>query len=296
MRRKLIDAEGKVVYLTPKTFDLLLLLIESGGRVVTKDELMSTVWKDAFVEEANLVQTISMLRKSLHEKPGENRFIVTIPGQGYRFVTPIEEVLESKAQEKRFAPEATLTLIEAKDSVTNLETGALVEKAEAGQPINIRKWMIPAIAVCAVALIGVLALTFLPRSTEPKTAQEVKSIAVLPFKNIGNKADEEYLGRGLSEVLVTRLSNLKTIVVRPTSAVMKYGDATPDPKKIGNDLNVEAFVMGHVQKVDNNIRVTVHWCACLTVQPCGLQPLMISLPTYSPYKIRLRHKLLTLWQ
>ena len=94
-----------------------------------------------------------------------------------------------------------------------------------------------------------------PRRTRPSL--KLKSIAVLPFKNIGGKEDEDYLGQGLAEVLVTRLSNLKTIIVRPTSAVMKYRDASPDPKKIGNDLDVEAVVMGRVQKVDNNIRVTV---------------------------------------
>lgn len=257
LRRKLIDAEGKVVYLTPKTFDVLMVLIESGGRVVTKDELMSTVWHDAIVEEANLVQTISMLRRSLGEKPGENRFIVTVSGQGYRFVTPIEEVLESKVQEKRAAPVTTLTLIEAKDSATNLETGPLVENSKAvGQSINLRKWLIPAIAVCGVALIGVLALKFFARSPGPKRVHEVKSIAVLPFTNIGSKVDEEYLGQGLSEVLITKLSNIKTIVVRPTSAVMKYTDASPDLKRIGSELNVDAIIIGRVQKIDENIRVT----------------------------------------
>lgn len=93
MHRQLIDAGGKAVSLTPKTFDLLLVLVESDGRILTKDELMSTVWHDSYVEEANLAQTISMLRKVLGETRGENRFIVTVPGHGYRFAANVEEVL-----------------------------------------------------------------------------------------------------------------------------------------------------------------------------------------------------------
>ena len=85
----------------------------------------------------------------------------------------------------------------------------------------------------------------------------MKSIAVLPFKNIGGKADEEYLGQGLAEVLITKLSNIKTIMVRPNSAVTKYDEASPDPKRIGGELDVEAVIMGRVQKIDENIRVTV---------------------------------------
>ena len=112
------------------------------------------------------------------------------------------------------------------------------------------------VSLLIVSLLG-LAYWLTRPAPAPKTITQVKSIAVLPFKNIGGKHDEDYLGQGLAEVLATRLSNLKTIVVRPISAVTKYGGASPDAQRIGNELNVEAVVMGRVQKVDENIRVTV---------------------------------------
>src|SRR5580700_4128654 len=74
---------------SPKVFDTLLVLVENSGRVVEKDELMKLVWPDTVVEENNLNQTISALRKVLGEDPTQHRYIVTVPGRGYRFVGPV---------------------------------------------------------------------------------------------------------------------------------------------------------------------------------------------------------------
>jgi eukaryotic-like serine/threonine-protein kinase len=78
--------EGEPVALTPKTFQILLVLIRHNEEVVTKDDLMKAVWPDSFVEEANLSRNISMLRKALGETAQDHRYIVTVPGQGYRLV------------------------------------------------------------------------------------------------------------------------------------------------------------------------------------------------------------------
>ena len=78
--------EGEPVALTPKTFQILLVLIRHNEEVVTKDDLMKAVWPDTFVEEANLSRNISMLRKALGETAQDHRYIVTVPGRGYRLV------------------------------------------------------------------------------------------------------------------------------------------------------------------------------------------------------------------
>src|SRR5271163_739217 len=80
----------EAVPLTPKAFDVLLLLIQNAGRTVTKDELMKAVWQGSFVEESNLTQTIFMVRKALDETT-DRRYILTIQGQGYRFLVPVTE-------------------------------------------------------------------------------------------------------------------------------------------------------------------------------------------------------------
>ena len=87
----LLLRQGNPVPLTPKTYDLLLVLVTNSGRMLLKDELMKTLWPDSFVEESNLTQQISAVRKALGETAGEDRYIVTVPGKGYRFAAAVNE-------------------------------------------------------------------------------------------------------------------------------------------------------------------------------------------------------------
>ena len=90
-RRVFSDGNGSPIKLMPKAFDLLAFLVENNHRVVSKDEIMSELWPDTIVEENNLTQNISSLRRVFGEKPHENRFISTIPGRGYRFVAAVRK-------------------------------------------------------------------------------------------------------------------------------------------------------------------------------------------------------------
>src|SRR5215469_7224505 len=84
--------DNQPVAITPKVFETLLLLIRRSGEVVTKDDLMKELWPDAFVEESNLSQNIFMLRKALGDASEDRRYIVTVPGRGYRFATDVRTV------------------------------------------------------------------------------------------------------------------------------------------------------------------------------------------------------------
>ncbi|HEV8130495.1 MAG TPA: winged helix-turn-helix domain-containing protein, partial [Acidobacteriota bacterium] len=89
---RLLLRDGAAVALTPKVFDLLLILVENSGHVLEKDELVRRIWPDSFVEEGNLNRNISTLRKVLGESPDECRFIETLPKRGYRFIAPVKEI------------------------------------------------------------------------------------------------------------------------------------------------------------------------------------------------------------
>jgi TolB-like protein/Tfp pilus assembly protein PilF len=88
-KRLLSGHDGKPVSLTPKAYDTLVFLVERAGAVVNKDELMQAIWPGTAVEENNLTQNISLLRRALGEERGEHRFISTIPGRGYQFIAPV---------------------------------------------------------------------------------------------------------------------------------------------------------------------------------------------------------------
>jgi eukaryotic-like serine/threonine-protein kinase len=82
--KEILLRAGEPIQLTPKTFQILLVLVRHSNEVVTKEDLMKTVWPDTFVEEANLSRNIFMLRKALGERPQDHRYVVTVPGRGYR--------------------------------------------------------------------------------------------------------------------------------------------------------------------------------------------------------------------
>src|SRR5713226_730669 len=86
---------GEVVPLPPRVFDTLLLLVRNSGRALEKDVLMKELWPDTFVEEVNLAQHISLLRKALGESPTQPQFIETIPRRGYRFLANVSEIVEA---------------------------------------------------------------------------------------------------------------------------------------------------------------------------------------------------------
>jgi DNA-binding winged helix-turn-helix (wHTH) protein/tetratricopeptide (TPR) repeat protein len=90
--KRLLFHHGNRVSLTPKAFDLLLLLVQRHGQIVNKDELIREIWPDAVVEETSLTRNISVLRKLLGETPDDHMYIVTVPGTGYRFVAAVEEI------------------------------------------------------------------------------------------------------------------------------------------------------------------------------------------------------------
>ena len=92
---RLLLRDGQAVQLTAKAFDTLLVLVENSGQVVKKDFLLDQVWSDTAVEESTLAQNIFTLRKTLGDDSQENRFIETVPRQGYRFVSEVRQLRDA---------------------------------------------------------------------------------------------------------------------------------------------------------------------------------------------------------
>src|SRR5262249_53374199 len=90
---RLLLRNGQAVSITPKAFDLLLVLVENSGHLLEKEELMRRLWSDSLVEEANLSYNVFALRKALRDSNGDDRYIDTVPRRGYRFVGQVREVV-----------------------------------------------------------------------------------------------------------------------------------------------------------------------------------------------------------
>jgi DNA-binding winged helix-turn-helix (wHTH) protein/TolB-like protein/Tfp pilus assembly protein PilF len=257
---------GESVPLRPKEFAILLALVENHGHVLTKDELLKRIWPGQFVEEGNLNRHISTLRKVLGETPDEPQYIETVPKVGYRFVARVLEVAESAAgivmerhtiarivTEEEEVPEGSDQSELALEPKALLTTGAKEKGLSRSQRL--------ALGAGLVLLVGLtLALTqpwSWRKPQEKKAGASVRSLAVLPFRPIGAGVEDEYLGLGMADALITKLSNLREINIRPTSAVRKYGTPNQDPVAAGRELGVEAVIEGSVQREDGRIRVTV---------------------------------------
>lgn len=142
--------DGKLIALTPKVFDILLVLLENKGQTVEKDELIKKVWADTFVEEGSLNRNISTLRKALGDDSTEQKFIKTLPKRGYRFTTNVEEIVEEET-----------TLIEKNESHQSVKAERL--KSEKPRSFKLAYFILP-IALFLTALILIWAFAKSPKS------------------------------------------------------------------------------------------------------------------------------------
>jgi len=186
---RVISARGGApVHLTPKAFDTLLYLLEHREGYSAKDVLIKALWPDRVVEENNLDQNISALRRALGERRDDRRYIVTVPGKGYRLVADV------KAR---------------------------------------------GIAMGGGNLIP------------------IRSIAVLPFRALAPELQDTALEMGMADTLITRLTGIREITVRPLGAVRKYAALEQSPSDIGRELAVAVVLEGHLQRWNDKVRISV---------------------------------------
>src|ERR1700739_4215079 len=134
--KRIVLCGNEPVPLTPKCFDILLVLVEHSDEVLVKEELMERVWPNTAVEEGNLNRHISTLRKLLGESPNDHRYIVTVPGRGHRFVADVREVLEESATAMRHEPNGSGEAVEIATEVHGKK--AVVQPITAHAPVIVR--------------------------------------------------------------------------------------------------------------------------------------------------------------
>ncbi len=246
-RRLLLD--GCQLHLQPKAFDTLLELVKNNGHLLTKEELLNLVWhEETFVEENNLTQQIYALRKVLGQKANGQDFIETVPRQGYRFTNEVREIIEeesglfieSREQYRLFIKEETTV----EDSDTIIKPIAFTRT----------RWFI--LTVLGLFLISAVVFTLwaIKNQRETPPAFAFKSIAVMPFKVINPVKDDEYIARGISYEISSRLGQIRSVNIRPAGIFNKTNN---EPVAITNSLSTEAVLTGEMQREGNLIRVTL---------------------------------------
>ena len=261
------------VALHAKAFDMLVVLVENGGRLVQKDDLFSRVWPDQIVEESNLTVQISAIRKALGERKENPHYIATVPGHGYRFTGNLisvdaeeEELVIERHSMSRLAIE-TESAVGANENVLSKNfaaqnIGALTARDGAEVTRDPRTMgrgtlLFAGLVMLAISLGVFLVLKRTKSSDTTASAAPIKSIAVLPFKPLVAGSRDESLELGMAETLIMRLSTLREIKVPPTNAVRKYGGLEQDAVAAGRELQVESVLDGNIQRAGDRLRVTV---------------------------------------
>ena len=228
---------GGTLTLTPRAFDVLVFLLTERGRVVDKRELFNQVWGDTIVTDNALTKVIKEIRHTLDDAASAPKYIETVPKRGYRFIGVVESERDLPVPQTELVGQPPQTTVPPS---LDLKAAGL--------------WLVAA----GVLLIAVLAGWFLfSQNRAESTITPIRSLAVLPLKPLNADSRDESLEMGMAETLITRLSNLKQVVVRPMRAVRKYTDLHQDPVKAGQEVQVDAVLDGSIQKVGERIRVTV---------------------------------------
>jgi TolB-like protein/DNA-binding winged helix-turn-helix (wHTH) protein/tetratricopeptide (TPR) repeat protein len=239
---RLLLREEVPVRLPPKAFDALVLLVENPGHLLEKEELLRKVWPGTFVEESNLAQHISILRKALQDGEEGLRYIETVPRRGYRFVAEVREVAGA-AKDTGALP----------DSTPNQPPFPAIT---GGRPRN--RFRGPALAIAGLAVLLAVLISAPPvwKRIHSSGPQPIQSLAVLPLRNLSGDPAQDYFAEGMTEALITDLARIPGLKVISRTSIMQYKDSHKRLPQIARELGVDGVIEGSVLLSGNRVRIT----------------------------------------
>src|SRR3984957_17507988 len=242
--------------------ELLILLLERQGSVVTRQEIVDRLWgKDVFVDTEHGINTaIRKIRQTLKDDPEHPRFLQTVTGKGYRFVAE-KNGTELKPSQSRSAPGTPQSMERRKPrprggaEVSDRSpeaTGAAVVKPT---PSRTKRTAV-AIALCLIATAA-LVFIFRARIFRTNQAAQIHSIAVIPLANLSGDPSQEYFADGMTDELITALAKNRNLRVVSRTSAIQYKGVNRPVREIAHELGVDGILEGSVERFANRVHMTV---------------------------------------
>ncbi len=246
-QKRVLRSDGSELSLTPRLFSALLMFVENADTLLEKDTLMQALWPGLVVEENNLSQTISSLRRALGDEPAGSRYIQTVARRGFRFIAPVTVLPDSDDP----GTQPPMPVV----------AGAQAEAAHGRRQSDGRRGfslLLAGSAVVGLASLGGSGFWAWHRNSARAGDSGFlhATLAVLPFKPLAAESRDELLELGMADSLITRLSIVPGLVVRSVGSVRRYAGAEQDPARAAQDLNVAWIVDGSLQRRGDQLRVT----------------------------------------
>jgi TolB-like protein/DNA-binding winged helix-turn-helix (wHTH) protein len=237
---------GMRLRLSGQPFQILAALVDRPGEVVTREELNSKLWPaDTFVDfDHGLNNAVARIREVLDDSSDTPRYVETIPRRGYRFIAPVSN--------GRSAAAAPASLVAPSREVASPSAVAPLVQPASGVARSTRRWVL----LGTLAALAIVALaSYLYRRSSTSSQRPIKSIAVLPLRNLSGDPKQDYVADGMTEDLIGRLSDIRELRVTSRTSVMRYKDTHLSVPEIARTLGVDAIVEGSVIREGNRIRV-----------------------------------------
>ncbi len=233
--------QGVRLRLRGQPLQVLEILLERAGNLVTREELQSRIWSsDTFVDfDHSLHNAIARIREVLGDSAESPRYIETLPRRGYRYIGPVEDAPTPPATEEKA------------DGVGKVVSRAMPGKREVRLTLVVR-----AAFLCAVLALGLIAWTAWRSVHAKPVAASIHSLAVLPLSNLSGDPSEEFFSDGMTDLLITDLANVGSLRVISRTSVMQYKGTRKSLPEIARELNVDAIVEGSVIRSGQRVRVT----------------------------------------
>jgi len=233
-----------ILRLEKRPMELLILLVERRGELVSREDIAERLWgKDVFLDVDRSINTaISKVRVALRDDPEKPRFVETVVGKGYRFAAPVICNGDSNAQAQ---PLSAPVQVAPSPAVVSTER----------KHVSMR----PRVLLGGVALLALFIVTLVMNHDGSPTSTRqpaIKSLAVLPLKNLSGDPAQEYLADGMTEALIGRLSSIRDLRVISRTSAMRFKDTNLSLPEIAKTLHVDAIVEGSVIREGSRIRVT----------------------------------------